>query len=79
LKIIELLENVRQWKEHPVVKINYLFKFFNITDDLNVKSVIVDEILDDIDSVMLEFPVGNPANTHLQQIKTTLTTYKNGQ
>ena len=79
MKIIELLENVRQWKEHPVVKINYLFKFFNITDDLNVKSVIVDEIIDDIDSVMLEFPVGNPTNTHLQQIKTTLTTYKNGQ
>ncbi len=78
MKIVELLENVRQWKEHPVVKIDYLFKLFTITNDDNVKAIIVDEVLEDVDAAMSEFPTENSTNEYLQQIKTILMAYKNG-
>ena len=75
MKIADIVENVRDWREHPFVKINDLYQWFITIQDVNMKIEIGSEILEEIDQVIEEFKNTRYQKEYLDKIKTEILGY----
>ena len=78
MKLTELFENVEDWNQNPTTKMFDLYNYFVNITDVNLKFEIADEILEEIDSAMGEFPLNSRVRLYLENIKTTMEAHKHG-
>jgi hypothetical protein len=75
LKIADIVESIRDWDEHPFVKMNDLYQWFKIVQDDNMKIEIGSEILEEIDQVIEEFKNTRYQKEYLDKIKIEILGY----